>query len=571
MASGPDLLDYASMFRRRRRLFLIPFVLLFGMGAALAVLLPPVYESTATIRIEKQQIPEDLIETTVVVGFVHEHLEVLSQKVLSTPNLWDIAKRLDLYPEIRDPDAKHVVAAAIRRNSRRDILYVDLGPEEERRAASVAVAFTLTYMDRDPDTARDVANALADLYIAESQRVRAEQATRLAEFLRGRSERLAKRIAEYEQELAAFKERHVSSLPEFTSFNLSMLDRAQDDLDRLSETIGSLVQQRIALESQLSQLDPRANILAVDLRTLSPEQQVERLRLDYMRLASVYSPRHPDLARLKNDLQALVGQVPSAADVLRLVTTAEEQRTQLVAARERYSEQHPDVVRAQREYGELRQQITALGQSNVDSAGYADNPAYVAIRSRLQGVEAELAAELEKRELLQRRVDEFDARLMASPAVERDFAAMTRDYEHALREYREARDKALRAELAERIEQRKMGDHFTLASPAFRPDEPARPQRAGIAFLGFIFGAGTGMGFTVLAEYFDRTVRGARGVMALWGGPPIATIPMIRTRHERRRRLIRLSLGWTAAVVTATGLVLLGLGMHAGFPMPWAG
>jgi uncharacterized protein involved in exopolysaccharide biosynthesis len=298
---------------------------------------------------------------------------------------------------------------------------------------------------------------------------------------------------------------------------------------------------------------------------------VERLRLDYMRLASVYSPRHPDLARLKNDLQALVGQVPSAADVLRLVTTAEEQRTQLVAARERYSEQHPDVVRAQREYGELRQQITALGQSNVDSAGYADNPAYVAIRSRLQGVEAELAAELEKRELLQRRVDEFDARLMASPAVERDFAAMTRDYEHALREYREARDKALRAELAERIEQRKMGDHFTLASPAFRPDEPARPQRAGIAFLGFIFGAGTGMGFTVLAEYFDRTVRGARGVMALWGGPPIATIPMIRTRHERRRRLIRLSLGWTAAVVTATGLVLLGLGMHAGFPMPWAG
>lgn len=564
MTSGPDLLDYASMFRRRRRLFLIPFVLLFGIGAALAVMLPPVYESTATIRIEKQQVPEDLIETTVVVGYVNEHLEVLSQKVLSTANLWRIAEQLDLYPEIRDEDAKHVVAAAMRRNSRRDILYVDLGPEHARRTDSVAVAFTLTFMDSDPDTARDVANALADLYIAESQRVRAEQAGRLADFLRARTERLAERIAEYEKEVAAFKAQHVSSLPEFTAFNLSMLDRTQDQLDRLSETIGSLVQQRIALEAQLSQLDPRANILAVDLRTLSPEQQVERLRLDYMRLASVYSPRHPDLARLKNDLQALVGQVPGAEEVVRLVVAAEAARTQLAAARDRYSDIHPDVVRAQREFGGLRQQLAALGQAGVDADGYADNPAYVAIQSRLQGVEAELAAELDKQELLQRRIDEFDQRLLESPAVERDFRALTRDYEHALREYREARDKTLRAELAEKIEMRKMGDHFTLASPAFRPDEPARPKRAGIAFLGFVFGAGTGVGFAVLAEYFDRTVRGARGVIALWGGPPIATIPMIRTRREKRARIARLALGWTAALAAAAGLLLAGL--HSGLP-----
>ncbi|MCH8506133.1 MAG: hypothetical protein LAT50_17695 [Ectothiorhodospiraceae bacterium] len=543
----------------------LPFLLLFGISAALALLLPPEYESTATIRIDRHQVPANVIQGTVVTGYINEQLSNLAQPVMSTASLWAIAEEHDLYPELRDENAKGIVASEIRRKTRREILYVDVGEEEQRRNVSVAVAFTVTHASRDPHTAQILANAIAERYIEESDNARAQQAARLTRFLRTQSDELKERIAQHEDALAEFKQANASSLPEFVQFNMNRLENIQDQLDRISENINSLNQLRITLESQLAQLDPRVNVLAGDRRELTPSNQVERLRLEYLSMSGTYAPRHPSFARLRNELQALAGQGQGAEEVLRLIQAAESDRGRLFELRQEGQTSGAEVADLERSVGMHRERIRTFNQGGGGSEPVrADNPAYLAVSSRLQGVESELQTEVARRDALQQRVTEFDSRVVATAGVEREFRVLTRQLEHSLSEYEEVRERLLRAEAAERLESGQIGDRFTLASPGGLPSEPARPMRIGIAMLGFIFAAGTSTGIAAVAEYLDKTLRGVRGVVALWGAPPLATIPVLHTRRERQVRKRRLFIMWSVALVIIAALAWYFLGEEIG-------
>ena len=57
--------DYLSIAWRRKFHILIPFIVVLLITVATVLLLPPVYKSTGTILIESQQIPKELIQSTV--------------------------------------------------------------------------------------------------------------------------------------------------------------------------------------------------------------------------------------------------------------------------------------------------------------------------------------------------------------------------------------------------------------------------------------------------------------------------------------------------------------------------
>jgi len=552
--------DITALLRRRRRYFLAPFLLIFGASVAAGLLLPSVYEATATIRIDRQQIPRQVLETAPLAGTVDEYLEALSQRVLSNDNLLQVAERLNLFPAPTDEAEKQAIGKEMRSAISRNTLYVEVGPPTQRRGESVAMAFTISYRAQDGETARDVTNALANLYLSVNERWRTDQAAQLADFLKAESARLEARVAELEQKLAEFKQEHAASLPDYNDLNLARLHTLQDQIDRIGERIVALTQQRIALNAELARHEPQSGIVGADRRVLTPAQQVERLRLDYLNLSASYSPLHPDLVRLQNQLQALTGATPQAARVLGLIGTLEEKRAELIDAQQRYSDEHPDVRRLASTVQKLKDQLAALGESGGASAN-PSNPAYVTVRTQLQAVESELRAETALQEQLRQRQAEYESRLIAAPAVERDYRALVREYETAMREYRETRDRLLRAESAENAERGHIGDRFSLVSQAVLPEGPVSPNRIGIILLGFILASGLGVTVAAAAEYLDQSVSSARSVTAIVGEPPLATIPEI-ANGERKRwfGFARGHAGYAAGVAVATLLVTLGIG-----------
>ena len=92
--------DYIALFIRRRKLFILPALAVFAGAVALAYLLPPVYQSTATVLIEEPEVPRDLVQSTVS-SFADQRLQSIRQRVMTTANLTSIMDQYNLYEETR--------------------------------------------------------------------------------------------------------------------------------------------------------------------------------------------------------------------------------------------------------------------------------------------------------------------------------------------------------------------------------------------------------------------------------------------------------------------------------------
>ena len=72
--------DVSGIIRRRKKIFLLPFCIIFLTCLAIALYLPPVYLSESTIIIENQDIPEDYVRSTITT-YINERLYILQQQI----------------------------------------------------------------------------------------------------------------------------------------------------------------------------------------------------------------------------------------------------------------------------------------------------------------------------------------------------------------------------------------------------------------------------------------------------------------------------------------------------------
>src|SRR5690349_24131546 len=89
-------LDILGTLRRRRWVGIIVFALCFSAAVTVALILPPMYQSTATILIEEPDVPDDLVKSTVST-FAAQRLQVIQQRVMTSQNLSAIIDRFGLY------------------------------------------------------------------------------------------------------------------------------------------------------------------------------------------------------------------------------------------------------------------------------------------------------------------------------------------------------------------------------------------------------------------------------------------------------------------------------------------
>src|SRR5580700_2651560 len=91
------LQGYAKIASRRRKSMLLAFVIGMAATLTLAFMLPASYRSSGTVLIEQQEMPTDLVRSTVT-SYADQRVQVISKRVMTTATLLDIIKRYNLYP-----------------------------------------------------------------------------------------------------------------------------------------------------------------------------------------------------------------------------------------------------------------------------------------------------------------------------------------------------------------------------------------------------------------------------------------------------------------------------------------
>jgi uncharacterized protein involved in exopolysaccharide biosynthesis len=213
-----DIKDYLNIVKRRSKYLLIPFVVVSILSIVLAVALPSVYRSIATILIEEQEIPSDLVRSTVTT-FADQRIQVITQRIMTRANLMDIIQKFDLYPDARKSKSEERILEKMRKRIVVEPISANVIDKRSGQPSMATIAFTLTFDDNAPAIAQKVANELTSLFLKENIKSRTESAENATLFLSEESRRLKDKIQEIQSQFATFKEKNLNQLPQISQLN----------------------------------------------------------------------------------------------------------------------------------------------------------------------------------------------------------------------------------------------------------------------------------------------------------------------------------------------------------------
>ena len=212
---GSSLERVRQVWSRRKWLGILLAVVPLTAGAGIILGLPDLYQSTALILIERQQVPEAFVRPTVT-SQLEIRLHTLSQEILSRSRLENLVNRFGLYPDLRSSREEAV-------GRMRNDIRIELRTGDKNRPGATT-AFALAFRGRDPQAVAQVTNTLASFYIEENLKARERQATGTAEFLQVQLGEAKKRLDEQEAKVSELRRRYVGQLPQQMQGNLATLE-----------------------------------------------------------------------------------------------------------------------------------------------------------------------------------------------------------------------------------------------------------------------------------------------------------------------------------------------------------
>lgn len=508
--------DYLAILRKRRKLLLMVGLPIVAIGVALAIALPDVYRSQGEIEIEGAQAlktnPNALAQDPDDTPYADQYVRSLSTVVLSDRNLAMLLKQHQLY----DDQAEDPSGALDRLSGdiKVDIVTVPILDPNTGRERDVVTAFSVAYENPQPKRAQEGAEWLVNSFLEENRNDRQRQAAGKATFFAREAERMRVHVAGLEAKLADFKQKNIGKLPELSGINMNVMDRTENDIQNIESQMQALRRERVFLVAQLQQA-----------RAAGPETaNLRALEDEYNRKSMQYDQSHPDLIMLRRQIDQL--RAGGTTSGMSLKAQLQQQRSILAEAKQRYSEDHPDVQRIARNIQALEARIAA-GETSDRSVSY-DSPMAMQLQTQLNATDTQLAALQARAMELRTKLSTLEGRMSAAPEVERDYQNVTRDLSSARAKYDELLKRQMDAEVSEAAIAGGTADKFRVKSSPKTPDEPAKPQRIAIVIIAAVLAAIASLTSVIMAQLMDQTVRGARDVQDILGVAPLTSVPVIK-------------------------------------------
>jgi polysaccharide chain length determinant protein (PEP-CTERM system associated) len=479
-----------TIWARRKWLGLVVFILpLVAMFTAIMAL-PDLYQSTALVLVERQQVPEAFVRSTVT-SQLEIRLHTISQEILSRSRLEALVTRLGLYPELKGQVSTEEATDRLRRDIRLELKSAEAGK------AGATTSFALSYRGANPQTVAVVTNTLASFYIEENLKARERQAAGTSEFLRVQLADAKKRLDEQEAKMGELQRRYQGELPQQLQGNLVTLDAMNQQLRYNNDTQIRLSQRRDQLTEQLAQ--------ARVTEGGGPE------------------PDEVRLARLKQEL---------------------------VTLRIKYTDLWPDIIRIKDEIERLEKQMAGPRPKAAPTTEVALTPQALRLQEQVQLVDTEMKLAKQEERRLKGSIEVYQKRLENAPKREQEYLDATRDYQSTKELYNSLTKRSEEAQLAESMEQRQKGEQFRILDPAVPSGIPTAPVRSRLLMMSIAVSLALGAGAMVLAELLDTSFHSTADLRAYTTIPVLVNIPRIITWDDARRARWRFRFGAVSVLVS---------------------
>ena len=489
--------------RRRRTALIVAFAAIAVTGLLFGVFWPKKYLASTTILVQESNIIKPLMEGRAVATGISNRASIAREVIFSRKIMGEILAAGGWMKSQPGPLAQERLIEDIKdrtvlTNLRENLIRIE-------------------YADSDPERAFLVTKKLAELFIQESLAAKERESREAYEFISKQVEEYRAKLTESEDKLKAYRSKNPDARPgSETDTNTRISDlrnhveTARMELMELRSKQGALVDQ-IAGESAIT---------TVQTRELQYRRRLGDLQGELDKLLLTYTDKHPDVVRVRHQIQDLEEEVRGAQ----------------------------------------RQQQAAAGQVATRDESVQFNPLHQELRSRLDEVKRNAAAAQARmsasESLLQSELDRSGRIANTANAL----SELTRDYEVNRDIYQDLLKRRENARVSMKLDADHRGLTFNIQEPAALPLRPL-----GFRFLHFgIAGLGLGLAFPAALLFalvrWDPRVRSVNQLEQTTGLPVLATIPTYMNsrdrQHARKRDTLLLLLLLAVIAAYAIALVL---------------
>ena len=293
------LMDYLSVLKRRWLLMLAVFILTVLVAMAVAISMSPVYQSTGTILVESQQIPDDVVKSTVT-SYADERIEVIKQRVMTRDNLSRIIGKYKLYPKKINSETTSTLIDLMRQSVSVELLNADV---QNASGGKTTIAFKVGFEYEQADIAHKVANEIVTLFLDENVKTRTLRATETTEFLTQEVGNLKKELENVENKVATYKQQNSDSLPEHMEMHMSMLHQAELDIKEVDRDYKSTQEELRYLDVDFATAS--ANAKKNNSTNTNTNAELDKAKADLELAQAIYKDTHPTVRALKRQVENL--------------------------------------------------------------------------------------------------------------------------------------------------------------------------------------------------------------------------------------------------------------------------
>jgi len=491
------------------------------VGSAFVMRIPDQFEASARIYVDTQSILKPLMAGLTVQPNVEQQINMLSRTLMSRPNLEKLVRMADLDLQANTP-------------AEQDRLIDDLAKSIAIRNTGRDNLYTLNYREEDQEKAKRVIQSMVSIFVESSLGATRKDTDSAKSFLNEQIKQYEARLEESEARVKQFRLRNIET----------QSADGKDAASRLGEAAGLLQQAQLELREAENARDAAKSQLAAE------RGQGANLVTQSLLQESSLSVATPEIdARLAQQKQAL--------DSLR----------------QRYTDQHPDIVSTQRLIRDLEAQkkkevaeLRKVAMATAGSGGPTGPSASLAAQElgrMLATAEVQVAA-------LRARVGEYASRLAfareslkTAPQLEAEAAQLNRDYGIIKKNYEDLVSRRQSAVMSGELEVASGVADFRLIDPPRVSPKPVAPNRL-LLLPGVLLAAlGAGLAIAFAISQLRPTFDTPDDLRAKTGMPLLGVVSMVIDDQQRRRTrmgtLRFASASGSLVALFAAGMILLAL------------
>jgi polysaccharide chain length determinant protein (PEP-CTERM system associated) len=502
-------------WRFRRTAMVVAWVVCV-LGWLVVLALPDTWSAQARVYVDTRTRLSQVTQGIAVESNIASEAQAVRNALLGGPQLEKVARLAIPGFATASPSAQSDIIGNLH-----DKLDVEASRDEDagqqRQRNEPADLYTITYTDRNRQTARRVVDQLLKLFLANSLGGTQEGSEQAQQFLTQQITDYDKRLADAESRLADFKREHPGLVPGATGDFFARLHAETDELDK----------DRVAL-------------------TVA-EQKRDELR-----------------RQLAGELPVMGSSGTGAGHGADTATQIREAQAHLDDLLLRFTDKHPDVIAARRTLDDLKQreklELAAArrgDQAAIAATGLAANPVYQGMRLQLSQVDVEVAAARQQVADQEAKIAEQRKMINTAPQVEAEYERLNRDYDVTHKEYQALVERLSRAKLSDKADATGVV-RFEVVDPPAAGTDPVFPQRTRLILAVLAGGLAAGLGVAWLLHQLRPVFTSPRQLSDLTQLPVLGSVSMTwleRHRAVGRRAVWAYSLG--AGLLVVLGIVAL--------------